>query len=156
LSEVGECITDLTTKKTVLACTCYFLRPLFFVVSKRSPAWSSCAHILLYTCHLDSFRPLIDNTESGLQTHGFLAHIRGPRTSLAADTRADLYLAHASSREKYNVKKEIMPDSVRGMGRCMWRTARLAGVTFLRNASQLPTHGGSQPPAPSKGVWRAL
>jgi len=50
------------------------------------------------------------------KTHGFLALNRGPRTSLAAESRADLYLAHVSSREKYKMKKEIMPDSVCGMG----------------------------------------
>jgi len=50
---------------------------------------------------------LIDNTESGLRNpYGFLTLNRGPRTSLEAESRADLYLSHVSSSEKYKVKKE--------------------------------------------------
>jgi len=38
----------------------------------------------------------------------------GTSLSVLAELRSDLYTAHVSPREKYKLKKEIMPDSVCG------------------------------------------
>jgi len=122
----------------------------------RYPQLSACTPLYPTFGWLSS-PPLIDNTESGLRNpYGFLTLNHGPRTSLAAESRTDLYLAHVSSREKYEVKKEIMRGSVCGMGLvCTWRTARLAGVEFLKRGSQRPPHQGQRSqrgPGQSPGI----
>jgi len=97
---------------------------------------------------LDGFLPFIGNTESGLRNPWLLAwhltEVQEPPLKVAAESRADLYLAHVayvSSREKYELKKEIMPDSICGMG-----LARLARVGFLGSGHSYKLRTTTQPP----------
>jgi len=72
-------------------CTCYLLRPLVLSCLRDLRRRAAKRLYSFIISPLDGFPPLIDNTESGLRTHGFLARNRSPRTSFAAESTADLY-----------------------------------------------------------------
>jgi len=123
---------------------------------RRGPAERMYCSILLYICHLDSFRPLIDNTESRLQNPWLLGTY--PRSKNLPWSRYESRLVLSPCV----FEREIQREERNHARFSTWYWAQHVaycppcGGYVLEKRQPVPYPRGQPAPSPNKGVWWAL